>query len=93
VRFPRLPWGPRVPPMSGPPTEESATFLLRSCIGIALIGFIIGLIYATGIGQNHRTAGFILIALSVGCLYPCWVMARIRHRLRATNGAAGQKER
>jgi hypothetical protein len=91
--FPRLPWGPRVPPASGPWTKEKATFFLRSSIGITLVGLTVGLIYATGIGQNNRTAGFILIALAVANLYPCWVMARIRQRLRARSGAPGERER
>jgi hypothetical protein len=49
MKFPRLPWGPEVPPAG---TEEGLTFWLRWGIACGLIGLAVGVIYATGLART-----------------------------------------
>ena len=80
MKFPRLPWGPQVPPTG---SEEGVTFTLRSLIACGLIGFAVGVIYATGVGKNHRTLGVVMVALSVVIIiHSSWLMVRTRRQLR-----------
>jgi uncharacterized membrane protein YdjX (TVP38/TMEM64 family) len=81
MKFPRLPWGPEVPPAG---SEESLKFMLRWSIACGLIGLTVGIIYATGIGKNHRTLGIAVIALSLALVvHAWWLTVRRRRQLRA----------
>ena len=84
--LPRLRFGPVVPPAN---TKEGLTFTLRFTVGLIVIFLVVGFIYATGIGKNHQTLGILLFACAVACLYPCWLLVRIRRKVRAQSPKRG----
>lgn len=71
--------------------EAELTVLLRLLIIFAVVGTVAGVIYATGIGNGHRTAGILALALSVGCFGLCWRLAVIRSGIRAAPIDSGSR--
>ncbi len=59
------------------------TDLYRLGVGLTVVAFGTGLIYATGIGKNQQTVGFLLLAWSGGMLWGCWWIRSQRRRLKA----------
>jgi hypothetical protein len=55
--------------------------MLRAVIALASVCFVVGVIYATGMGKNNRALGIALIALSVTFVYPYWLVARQRGKV------------
>ena len=80
MRFPRLPWGPQVPPSD---TEEGLTFNIRFGLVLAAFVFVMGLLHATGLLGNSQRLGLLLMALGVAVLYSSRQMARVRRSVRA----------
>ena len=77
--MPRLPWGPEIPPAG---TDADRKFTQRLLAMFGLIGLLVGVIYASGIGNNHRGAGFLLIGLSIAMIYPYWLVGHLHQRRR-----------
>jgi hypothetical protein len=48
---------------------------MRGLVAIAALSLIVGVIYSTGIGENHRIAGLVLIVLSALCAYSAWSLS------------------
>lgn len=81
VRFPRLPWGPEVPPSN---TAEGAKFTLRWLQAITALSVGLGVVYSTGVFGNDRSFGVLLLVVSVPMLLICWRIARVERRIQAT---------
>jgi hypothetical protein len=87
MRFPRLPWGPEVPPSD---TEEGVRFTIKWGLGLAVICFGGGLVYATGLRGDDRRFGLLLLALGVAMVF--WAWGLDRHRQRVYGGKADDSQ-
>jgi hypothetical protein len=62
------------------PKDREISFVARGVATVAALSLIVGIIYATGIGKNHRTAGVVLIILSALCAYSAWSLLALKRR-------------
>jgi hypothetical protein len=68
-----------IPPVS---TEEGVTFLIRFGLVLGFILAAAGVLYATGLAGSNRRLGAGLFASSLCALFPCWMLWRLRGRMR-----------
>ena len=68
-----------IPPAS---TEEGVTFLVRFGLALGFILVAAGVLYTTGLAGSNRLFGVGLFASSLCALYPCWMLWRLRNRMR-----------
>jgi hypothetical protein len=68
-----------IPPAS---TEAGVTFLIRFGLALGLILAAAGVLYATGLAGSNRLFGVGLFVSSLCALFPCWMLWRLRARMR-----------